>query len=511
MIKKLIHYWRTTFLLTGFFLILGVFAYLSMPREVYPELSIPHAYVTIWLNGVAPQDPEKELIQPVEDRIKNLENLKTYDSHTFEGGAQVHLEFKPGIDVDKCLRKVKDKLSNLDKSLPDKASEPHITDYKASDAPVLVVVLSGDLPETTLFKTSETLKDLIVANVPQAARVEISGIRDQEIEISIDPSVIESYHLPVTTSKGKIINNNQIISIGQVNSTAGRTTLKLPGLIKNLDQLLKTPIVGSDNQVVKLSDITKVKRKYKPISTMARFNGNRVVFLNITKRTGANVLHTVTQVKKVIEKFQETIPSKIKINFSQDASKHISSQLKGLQNNLLTTIFIVMLIVFLGVGLYSSILVGVAIPSSFLLGLLIIKLLGCTINFMVLFSLMIAVGMLVDGAIIVVEDADRQMGYGASPKEAFINAGTRMFVPVLTSITTTIVVFIPMLFWPGIMGQFMKPVPLTLIATLSSSLIIATILMPVIGSFIGRHQTSKKAQIMRDNINAIDKGDFSVI
>ena len=511
MIKSFIHYWRTTFLLTGFLLTLGIFAYFSMPKEVYPEISIPNAYVNIWLNGITPEDAEKTLVQPVEDEIKNLKGVKTYNSWAYEGGAEIHLEFESGLDVDECIRKVKDNLSNLDKELPDKASGAHIHNYSTSEQPVLVVVLSGDIPETTLFKTAETLRDLIAANITEATRVGSSGIRSQEIEISVDPSIIESYRLPITRSKGKITSNNQTISIGKVNSNIGRTILKLPGLIKNLDQLLETPIMSSNNKVVKLKDITKVKRKYKPISTIARFNGDRVVFLNIIKRTGANVLNTVTKVKKLVEKFQETIPNKIKINYSQDISKHIRSQLKGLQNNLLTTIFIVMLIVFLGVGLYSSVLVGIAIPSSFLLGILIIKLLGYTINFMVLFALMIAVGMLVDGAIIVVEDADRQMVYGVKPKEAFITAGARMFVPVLTSIATTIVVFIPMLFWPGIMGQFMRPIPLTLIATLSSSLVVATILMPVVGSFISKRQNNHKTRAIQDNINAIDKGEFSNI
>ena len=263
------------------------------------------------------------------------------------------------------------------------------------------------------------------------------------------------------------------------------------------------------DSIVKIRDIAKVVRTYKKPHSITRFNGKKVVTLQIIKRSGTNLLLSVEGTKLVVKEFKKYAPNNFTLNYSGNQAKRVKSTLHDLQNNLISAIILVMLIILIGVGWRSSILVGIAIPMSFLLGIFIINLLGCTINIVVLFGLILSIGMLVDGAIIVVEDADRHMAVNVGIKDAFINAGQRMFLPVLTSIATTLVVFIPLLFWPGTMGRFMRFLPMTLIATLGSSLLVATILIPIIGSFIGGVRKSRKAKLIQQNIEAIDKGDFA--
>jgi len=474
-------YYRTTISILVFILISGSLVFNNIPKESNPDVSLPYIYVSMNLTGIAPEDSEKLLIKPIEEEVKNIEGKKEIKSTSYQNGGNVLLEFESGFDSDQALLDTREKVDRVKSDLPSDSDEPVVSEVNLSLFPILVVSVSGEVSDFLLKKVSNDLKDKI-GSLPNVLEVKIGGEREEQLEIIIDQNKIESYGLNLDNILSFVKSNNQIVSAGSIDTGDGRFVIKIPGLYENLNDIFNTPIKINDKKAIKFKDIAKLKRKFKDSENFARLNGQSSFTLEISKRIGANIVDTVNQVKTIVEEEKLKLPSKININYSGDDSVGIKNMLGDLQNNVIFSIILVMSVVVLFLGIRSSLLVGLAIPSSFLLAILILNALDYTVNMVVLFGLILSVGLLVDGAVVVVEYAQRKIQEGTKISEAYLKASSRMSLPIIASTLTTIAVFVPLLFWPGTVGGFMKYIPITLVAVLSSSLLMALVILPTVGS-----------------------------
>ncbi|NQV79313.1 MAG: efflux RND transporter permease subunit [Alphaproteobacteria bacterium] len=501
---------RTVLSALALILISGTIAYINIPKEAEPDINIPIIYVQMSHEGISPEDAERLLIRPMEQELRAIEGVMEMRSTGFEGGANVTLEFDAGFDVDKGMNDVREKVDLAKPELPEDTDEPTVNEVSSIGFPVLVATLSGGVPERTLYKMAEQLKDAI-ESIPTVLEAKIVGDRDEVLEVIVEPIKLESYNISNEELIRAINLNNQLVAAGALDSGQGRFTVKVPGLFETARDVLDLPLkVSADgNGVVSLGDVTTIRRTFKDRTSFARLNGQPAVALEITKRSGTNIIENNIAVRQVIGLFTAAWPENVQVTFSQDKMKFTQTILSELQNNILSAVLLVMIVVVGALGLRSGLLVGVAIPGSFLLGILIITMLGLTMNMVVMFSLILAVGMLVDGAIVVTEYADRRMAEGADRLEAYGDASKRMAWPIVASTATTLAAFAPLLFWPGIVGEFMGFLPITLIATLTASLIMALIFVPTLGSYFGKANSLTPKTVAR--FNAMESGDINQV
>ena len=476
-------------------LLIGFLSYRSIPKESFPEVQIPVVYVSTSLDGISPEDAERLLVKPLETELSALTGLNSMTGTGSEGHASVQLEFDPGFDPDTALDKVREAVDRAKNNLPSDASDPTVTEVNTALFPVLTGILSGAVPERTLNALANDLKDRIEA-VPGVLEVDVAGERVEMLEVLIDPTVFETYNLSFSELTSQISRNNLLIAAGAIENGAGRMVLKVPGLIEDLSDVMEMPIKVSGDTVVTFADVASVRNTFEDPSSFARINGQPALALEITKRSGANIIETVDLVKEAIAAAQNEWPESVRINYLQDESKQVKTMLADLESNVIAAVLLVMIVIVWSLGLRSSILVGLSIPGAFLAGVSILFFMGYTMNIVVLFSLILVVGMLVDGAIVTVELADRLLSDGKSPKEAYAIASKRMAWPIIASTATTLSVFFPLLFWSSTVGQFMKFLPITVIFTLTASLFMALIFIPVLGGIIGKRQPqTAKAQM----------------
>ena len=341
------------------------------------------------------------------------------------------------------------------------------------------------MPERTLLRLANDLKDEI-EGIPTVLEAKIAGDRDETVEIIIDPIKFESYRLSTREMLDFVQRSNRLIAAGAMDTGAGRFTIKVPGLFESIGDILDMPLKAEGDAVVTIRDIATVRRTFKDRETYARVNGQPAIALEVSKRTGENIIETIGQVRAVVEAERRGWPLELQVIFSSDQSSEIRNMLTDLQNNVISAVLLVMIVVVAALGLRTAGLVGVAIPGSFLTGILVLSVAGLTVNIVVLFSLILAVGMLVDGAIVVTEYADRKMVEGNHRRVAYALAAKRMAWPIIASTATTLAAFLPLMFWPGVVGEFMKFLPITLIATLSASLLMALVFVPTLGAYMGK-------------------------
>ncbi len=462
----------------------GVFAFITIPKESDPDINIPIIYVSLTHDGISPEDAERLLVRPMETELRSIEGVKEMRSSAFQGGANVLLEFDAGFDADTALDDVREKVDLAKPELPDSSDEPIVNEVNLSLFPVLIVTLSGDVPERTLMRIARKTRDRL-EGIPSVLSVEIGGDRDELVEIIIDPSLVDSYELDATQLLNQLSRSNLLIAAGALDTGQGRFAIKVPGLFETVQDILQMPIKVNPDAAVTLGDIATIRRTFKDRETHARVNGQRAVTLEISKRTGENIIETIEAARELVEREQLDWPPGVQVRFTQDKSSDIRQMLGDLRNNVISAVLLVMIVIVAALGVRSGILVGIAIPGSFLTGILVLQSLGLTVNIVVLFALILAVGMLVDGAIVVTEYADRKLREGEPPSVAFGLAAKRMAWPIIASTATTLAAFAPLLFWPGIVGEFMKFLPITLVATLSASLLMALIFVPVLGASLG--------------------------
>lgn len=496
---------RAVLLMLALIFVAGIIVYQGIPKEADPDVQIPIVYVSLSHEGISPEDAERLLVKPVEKELRGLEGVKEMTSVASEGHASVTLEFEAGIDIDQALVDVREKVDIAKAELPDDTDEPLVEEVNIALFPVLVVTLSGDAPERTLLALARDLEDKL-EGLPNVLEVTIAGEREELLEIVVDPLRLESYGLQATDLFSIVDRNNQLVAAGSLDTGQGRFAVKVPGVFESAEDLFDLPLKVEGDRVVRLRDIAVVRRTFKDPTSFARINGESGLALEVKKRIGTNIIDTIQQVRGVVEAERQSWPSSVSVAYTQDKSSDIESMLKDLENNVLSAIILVMIVVVAALGWRSGLLVGIAVPGSFLAGILVLGLLGLTVNIIVLFGLILATGMLVDGAIVAVELADRKMAEGMPRAEAYKLAATRMAWPITASTVTTLMAFMPLLFWPGIVGDFMKYLPITLIATLTASLAMALIFSPVIGMFIGK--PGGNPETMRA-LSAADEGDVT--
>lgn len=482
---------RTVVMLLVFLLISGVVAYKNIPKESEPDVPIPIIYVSMSHDGISPDDAERLLVRPMEKELQSISGVKEMNSTASEGHASVLLKFDAGFDGDTALADVREAVDSAKSQLPAATDEPTVNEINIALFPVLNISLSGPLPERSLIRIARTLKDKLEA-LPGVLEADIAGEREEVLEIVVNPTVLETYQIDFDALFALVRNNNLLVAAGAIDTGAGRMVLKVPGVIENVEDVMSLPVKVTDTGVVTFGDVASIRRTYKDPTSFARLDGQSTLVLEISKRLGANIIATIESVRAVIEAERAQLPPTLEIGFHQDKSEETRTMLSDLQNNVISGVVLVMIVIMATLGVRSSILVGFAIPGSFLTGIMVISAMGHTMNVVVLFSLILVVGMLVDGAIIVSELADRNIDRGMSTERAFANASKRMAWPVIASTFTTIAVFSPLLFWPGLIGQFMRYMPITVISCLLASLAMALIFIPVIGKFIGRNPSSQQ-------------------
>jgi len=481
LVDAAINRWRMVIATLLFLMVAGAVSVNAIPKEAEPDVTIPIIYVSMHHDGISPEDSERLLIRPMEAEIRSIEGVKEIRATSFLGGGNVVIEFEAGFDPDIAMDDVRKKVDLVRPELPADSAEPTVHEVNMSLFPLLIITLSGDLPERTLMRLARELK-VAVERIPTVLEVKTGGDRDELLEIIVEPELLESYGVDPTSLLTLFSRSNLAIAAGSLDTGQGRFAIKVPALIENLNEILSLPVKVNGNAVVTFRDLTSVRRTFRDRKTIARINGKPAVSLDISKRTGENIIETIKNVRQVVEVERENWPDAVIIDFSQDKSVLVKNMLVDLQNNLLSAVLLVMIVVIAALGLRSGILVAIAIPGSLLTAIMVINAFGLTINKVVLFSFILAVGMLVDGAIVVTEYADRKLREGEAPDRAYALAAKRMAWPIIASTATTLAAFLPLLFWPGVVGEFMKFLPITLLATLTASLAMALIFVPVLGA-----------------------------
>lgn len=500
---------RTRTVLSIFILLIisGWVTYKNIPKEANPDVTIPFIYVSIVHDGISPEDAERLLVRPMEIELRAIEGVKEMTAVASEGHASVTLEFFAGTDPKEALADVRDKVSLAKAKLPSETEEPEVHEVLMEDQqPTITLTLSGDIPERGLLTIARNLKDEL-ESISSVLEVEIGGEREDMVEIVVDPLLMESYGLDQNDIYSLLTNNNRLVAAGTLDTGKGRFAVKIPSVFETIQDVMEQPVKVSGDKVVRFMDVAQIRRSYKDPNSIARINGQQAVSLEVKKRAGENIIDTVDQVKAKVEESKAIWPNHIKVTYTGDMSKDVKDMLSDLQNNVLSAVLLVVIVIIAILGTRSAFLVGVAIPGSFLTGILVIAIFGLTVNIVVLFALIMAVGMLVDGAIVVSEFADRMMSEGIPRKKAYAVAAKRMAWPIIASTATTLAAFAPLIFWPGMMGEFMKYLPITLIATLSASLLMALVFVPTIGSLIGKVRPLSDEQ--KQNLLRSEEGNLT--
>ncbi|MEM9850988.1 MAG: efflux RND transporter permease subunit, partial [Pseudomonadota bacterium] len=466
----------------------GYYAYGSLPKEGEPDIDIPALFVSVPFPGVSAEDSEKLIVKPLESELQDVDGLKSFSGTAAEGFVAVALEFEFGWDKTATIADVRDKVNQAEAAFPDGAEQAVITEINFSEFPILVVSLSGQIPERTLLRVIKDLQDRVEA-LPPVLEAGLAGHRDEMVEVLIDPLKLEAYNVTAGELINAVNNNNQLIAAGEVETANGAFSVKVPSAFDEAQDVYDLPIKVNGDRVITLSDLAEIRLTFEDQQGTARYNGETTVALQVVKRKGVNLINTVSLVRETVALAQAEWPAELRdsinVNFSMDESTQVDGMVNQLEASVMTAVALVMIVVLAALGTRSALLVGFAIPTSFLLSFAIMAVVGIAISNIVMFGLILAVGMLVDGAIVVVEFADKEIERGKRPMEAYATAAKRMFWPIVSSTATTLCAFLPMLFWPGVPGEFMGNLPVTLIFVLSASLLVALVYLPVVGGVAG--------------------------
>ncbi|MCR8726328.1 efflux RND transporter permease subunit [Frigidibacter sp. ROC022] len=467
----------------------GAIAYVGLPKEGEPDIEIPALFVSVPFPGISAQDSEKLLVRPMETKLADLDGLKKMTGTAAENYGGIALEFEFGWDKTKTIADLRDRMNTVEASFPAGADKYTINELNFSEFPILIVNLSGDVPERTLLRLAKAMQTRLESLDP-VLEAGLAGQRDEMLEVVIDPLRLETYNVTAGELLAAVQNNNQLIAAGEVETPGGSFSVKIPASFQAPQDVYDLPVKKNGDRTVTLGDLATIRLTFEDRTGTARFNGRDTVALQVVKRKGFNIIDTAALIRSEVEaeraSWDPELRKAVQVGLSNDQSRQVASMVGQLEGSVLTAIALVMIVVLAALGSRSALLVGFAIPTSFLLTFAFLAIMGVTISNIVMFGLILAVGMLVDGAIVVVEFADRRISQGVGPMHAFTDAAKRMFWPVVSSTATTLCAFLPMLFWPGVAGEFMGMLPVTLIFVLCASLIVALIYLPVMGGVAGR-------------------------
>jgi multidrug efflux pump subunit AcrB len=466
--------------------IFGVTSYLGLPRESDPDITIPNVFVSTSYRGVSSADMETSVTMEIEKKLKGLDGLKKIRSVSAEGLSSINIEFVTGTDIDQALQDVKDKVDEALGELPDDLDEdPLVFEVNFSEFPIIVFSLSGTCGLPCLKKIADDLEDDIEA-VTGVLEVDVTGGVEREIRVEVDPAKLGHYGLSFAALEQVVKSENRNTSGGALRLGQGRFLLRVPGEFATPEEIFWLVVGAHDGQPVYLKDVARVTDSFKEETSRARLDGREAVNIAVKKRSGENIIAISEEIDRVIERRRATWPAGTEVTKVVDKAKDIGVMVADLENNILTGLVLVLVVVFVAMGLRNAVLVSLAIPFSMLLTFTTLSLLGVTLNMVVLFSLTLALGMLVDNAIVIVENIHRFIEQGAGRVSAAMRATGEVAWPVIGSTLTTLAAFAPMLFWPGVMGEFMSYLPLTLIITLASSLFVALVFTPALASLFMR-------------------------
>ncbi len=470
----------TVFALMFIAIVVGVYSYLTLPRESNPDITVPYVLVVTTYEGVASSDIESLVTLPIERKLKGLKNLKEIRSVSAEGSSMITVEFDPDVDIDDALQWVRDKVDQAKGDLPnDLENDPSILEINLSEFPILMVAISGEVGETVLKGVAEELEERI-EEIPGVLDVVLTGGRERQVRVEFDPDRLAAYRLSFAEILAAIKRENVNIPGGSIDIGEGKYLLRIPGEFSDPNQIDNLVMVTREGRPIYYKDVATVSFTFEDRTSYARLGGAESITLAVKKRTGENIIAVADQVFAMLEVARDMVPDGVELSVTLNQSKDIRRMVSELENNILTGLILVVVVLFLFLGLRNSLFVALAIPFSMLLSFIVIQALGMTLNMVVLFSLILALGMLVDNAIVIVENIYRHMQEGKGRVASAREAASEVGWPVISSTLTTLCAFFPMTFWPGIMGEFMKFLPITLIITLTSSLFVALVINPVI-------------------------------
>lgn len=471
----------SVFILIFIIVIMGVSAYVSLPRESTPDVNIPLVIISTPYFGVSPEDIESLITQPIEKEVNSISEVKSISSSSFEGFSIIRVEFEPGYSIDDALQKVREKVDKAEPELPADAEKPNIIEINFSEFPIMTYNISGPQGLVKLKDIADDLKDEI-ENIEGVLEVKISGGLEREVQVNVDMNKLIHYNIRFDDIIQAIQNENRTIPGGSIDVNNSRFLVRVPGEFDKPFLIQDIIVKMKDGTPVYVKDVAEVKFAFKELNTMARHNNVDCVTLNISKRVGSNIIDIADKVKSIIAEKQRELPESVEFSLTVDQSKDIKRSVKNLENNIFSGLVLVLLVLLFFLGVRNALFVALAIPLSMLISFIILSTLGITLNFVVLFALILALGMLVDNAIVIIENIYKFLEEGNDLITAAKLGSAEVAWPITTSTLTTLMAFGPMLFWPGVVGDFMSYLPITLIITLSSSLFVALVINPVLAS-----------------------------
>ena len=483
---------RATLSIMLLVLFAGTMARIALPVEVNPNVTLPLVMIMVRHDGISPEDGTRLLIRPVEKELKTLDGLEEINAVAREGAIYIMTEFDISEDIDKVVSEVREAVDRAKAEFPQDTKEPIVNELSPSPEPTVVITFSGEqASEREIFRTAKFFQRKLEM-LPNVLKADISGHRDEVVEAVLDPYRLEQYNITADEMLRSVRGNNLLIPAGEIDAAQGRFGIKVPALIETTDDIRKLPVRFTADGVITLGDVADVRRTFKDASGFSTINGKKTIAIDVRKRLNANAIQTVADVRAAVASYQGQFSQNIDIEYIFDSSEYAQSMVSELQGNILTAMSLVLVLVVATLGVRSGLLVGFGIPFCLLGAMIVIYLLGFSFNFMVMCGLLLSLGMLIDGAIVVVEFANTRASEGLSNREAYLIAVKRMAIPVIASTGTTLAAFLPLLFWPGVAGEFMSYLPITVFAVLGWSLTYALIFAPTLGIVISRRRGKSK-------------------
>lgn len=482
---------KTTLMLAVLIVVAGSYARQEIPIAASPNIQLPFVSVAVFLDGASPSDGSRLVAKPLENRLRTVPGVKTIRATSSLSNIRIFLEFEVGYDIDKAIVDTKQAVEEVKFNLPQEAEDPQINEYSNANFPVmnLSVIGASSLRQKVFY--ARELKDRL-EKIEEVLETEVIGSPDEVLEGIINKSKMEAYGVTLTDLYYSVSNNNVIIPGGKQDTGLGSFMIEVPSVIETAEDVYSIPIKVTKDAVVTLSDIASIRRTFKDFNSYARVNGEDAVAIEVMLREGANAIDAANKIAIELDEFSKILPENLTIVKTNDDTVWANMMVSELNGNIISAVVLIMILVVASMGFRVSMLVGLSIPFCFLLTYLTLFMLGYEVNFLVMMGLLLGMGMLIDGSIVVTEYADRKISEGLSRLEAYRLASKRMFTPVLASTGTTIAAFIPLIFWPGFTGQFMRYLPITVSIVLASSLFYSLVLIPVLGSYFGQSSSTLK-------------------
>ena len=482
---------KTTLMLAVLIVVAGSYARQEIPIAASPNIQLPFVSVAVFLDGASPSDGSRLVAKPLENRLRTVPGVKTIRATSSLSNIRIFLEFEVGYDIDKAIVDTKQAVEEVKFNLPQEAEDPQINEYSNANFPVMNLSIIGASSLRQKVFYARELKDRL-EKIEEVLETEVIGSPDEVLEGIINKSKMEAYGVTLTDLYYSVSNNNVIIPGGKQDTGLGSFMIEVPSVIETAEDVYSIPIKVTKDAVVTLSDIASIRRTFKDFNSYARVNGQDAVAIEVMLREGANAIDAANKIAIELDEFRKILPENLTIVKTNDDTVWANMMVSELNGNIISAVVLIMILVVASMGFRVSMLVGLSIPFCFLLTYLTLFMLGYEVNFLVMMGLLLGMGMLIDGSIVVTEYADRKISEGLSRLEAYRLASKRMFTPVLASTGTTIAAFIPLIFWPGFTGQFMRYLPITVSIVLASSLFYSLVLIPVLGSYFGQSSSTLK-------------------